>query len=240
MTLGEQPLNWSASQDRAWQMLGIGPRWVRHSSERAANPGPEVRKSPGVRDASIEAVELAQPVLFDQAALRNAINGGLAARALRWSDRSEGEQAPRTSEPRCWLLLLPTQPESPAQAGQLLDAMLDAIGAEWAKPAHSGVFDPQAAIRTLESGQVSGVLVLGDQALADLGLGGQCVNDLRGRAHQLRFGPFEIPVIVSFAPHQLLREPLDKAGAWRDLQLAKSLQTQGACFPINEIESNLA
>jgi hypothetical protein len=118
--------------------------------------------------------------------------------------------------------------------------MLDAIGAEWAKPAHSGVFDPQAAIRTLESGQVSGVLVLGDQALADLGLGGQCVNDLRGRTHQLRFGPFEIPVIVSFAPHQLLREPLDKVRAWRDLQLAKSLQTQGACFPINEIESNLA
>jgi DNA polymerase len=70
------------------------------------------------------------------------------------------------------------------------------------------------------------VLVLGQEALATLGHDGQSLDELRGRAHWLSVDKTTVPVIVSFAPQALLREPLNKAGAWRDLLLAKSAQTQ--------------
>jgi DNA polymerase len=118
--------------------------------------------------------------------------------------------------------------------------MLGAIGATWSKPEHPGGPEPVEAVRLLESGQVGGVLALGSEALITLGHQGSRLEDLRGRVLPLLNGEHQVPVIVSFALQHLLREPMDKAGAWRDLQLARSLQAQGACFPISETESNLA
>jgi hypothetical protein len=198
-------------------MLGIGPRWVRQSIETGA-----------------------QSANFDQAAMIGAFNRGLTARMFQWPNHSYEAQEVLKRGPDRWLLLSQTQSESPAQAEHLLDAMLSAIGATWSKPEYSGGPEPLKAIRVLESGQVGGVLVLGSEALVTLGHEGSRLEDLRGRAHPLLIGELQIPVIVSFAPQHLLNEPLDKARAWRDLQLARSLQVQGACFPIIETESNLA
>jgi hypothetical protein len=107
--------------------------------------------------------------------------------------------------------------------------MLGAVGAAWSKPEISGGSDrcdSLEAMRVIESGRLGGVLVLGREALATLGHDGQSLDELRGRPHRLSVDKTTIPVIVSFAPQALLREPLNKAGAWRDLQLAKSAQTQ--------------
>ena len=215
--LGDSPWAWSPSQDRAWRMLGIGPRWVRQSIETGA-----------------------QSANFDQAAMIGAFNRGLTARMFQWLQQPNESQKVLKRGPDRWLVVSQIQSESPAQAEHLLDAMLSAIGATWSKPEHSGGPETFEAIRLLESGQVGGVLVLGSEALVTLGHEGSRLEDLRGRAHPLLIGELQIPVIVSFAPQHLLREPMDKAGAWRDLQLARSLQVQGACFPISETESNLA
>jgi hypothetical protein len=215
--LGDSPWAWSPSQDRAWRMLGIGPCWVRQSIETGA-----------------------QSANFDQAAMIGAFNRGLTARMFQWPNQCYEAQEVLKRGPDSWLLLSQTQSESPAQAEHLLDAMLSAISATWSKPEYPGGPEPLKAIRVLESGQVGGVLVLGREALVTLGHEGSRLEDLRGRAHPLLIGELQIPVIVSFAPQHLLNEPLDKARAWRDLQLARSLQVQGACFPIIETESNLA
>jgi len=241
--LGDSPRSWSVSQERAWQMLGIGPRWVRQAIESAA---PAIDTGSGRvvgMVAKSVALDLDQSVLFDQAHLMGAINHGLAVRVFHWSERSEGSPTFQKRSVQTWLLVAQTKSENPAQADQLLDAMFAAIGAAWSKPAFSGGSDDSGsleAIRVAESGQFGGVLVLGREALAAFGYDGARLGELRGRAHRFSVDKTTIPVIVSFAPQQLLQEPTDKAGAWRDLQLAKSLQTQGACFPISETESNLA
>jgi len=241
--LGDSPLKWSASQVRAWQMLGIGPRWVRQSIESAA-PTIET-KSDGVVGMVTQSValDLGQSVRFDPPYLMGAINHGLAVRVFHWPERSEGSPTIQKRSVQTWLLVAQTKSENPAQADQLLNAMFAAIGAAWSKPALSGGSDDSGsleAIRVAESGQLGGVLVLGREALAALGHDGARLEGLRGRAHRFSVDQTIIPVIVSFAPQQLLRESTDKAGAWRDLQLAKSVQTHGACFPISETESNLA
>jgi len=241
--LGDSPRSWSASQERAWQMLGIGPRWVRQAIESAA-PAIDTESGRVVgMVAQLAALDLDKSVLFDQAHLMRAIDHGLAVRVFQWPERSEGAPKLQKRSVQNWLLVAQTKSEYPAQADQLLDAMFAAIGVAWSKPALSGGSDDSGsleAIRVAESGQLRGVLVLGREALAALGHDGARLEELRGRPHRFSVDKKTIPVIVSFAPQQLLHGPSDKAGAWRDLQLAKSVQTHGACFPISETESNLA
>ena len=229
MILGDSPRSWSASQDRAWQMLGIGPRWVRQPIESAV---PTIEMGSGGLGGMVTsniAVDLDQSIRFDQAVFKEAINHGLTARVFHWPNTSEGSQTVVKPSPQSWLLVAQTKSENLALADQLLDAMLGAVGAAWSKPEISGGSDrcdSLEAMRVIESGWLGGVLVLGREALATLGHDGQSLDELRGRAHWLSVDKTTIPVIVSFAPQALLREPLNKAGAWRDLQLAKSAQTQ--------------
>lgn len=228
--LGDSPLKWSASQDRAWQMLGIGPHWVRRSIE-SATPTIET-ESDGVVGMVTQSValDLGQSVRFDPSHLMGAINHGLAVRVFHWPERSERSPTLQKRSVQTWLLVAQTKSENPAQADQLLDAMFGAIGAAWSRPALSDGSDDSGsleAIRIAESGQLGGILVLGGEALAALGHDGTRLGELRGQIHRVPVGRTTIPVIVSFAPQHLLREPLDKAGAWRDLMLAKSAQTQG-------------
>jgi hypothetical protein len=224
-------------------MLGIGPRWVRQAIESAA-PAIDTESGRVVgMVAQRAALDLDQSVLFDQAHLMRAINYGLTVGVFQWPDRSEGSPTFQKRSVQTWLLVAQTKSENPAQTDQLLNAMFAAIGAAWSNPALSGGSDDPGsleAIRVAESGQLRGVLVLGREALDALGHDGARLEELRGRAHRFSVDQTTIPVIVSFAPQQVLHEPSDKAGAWRDLQLAKSVQIHGACFPISDTESNLA
>ncbi len=48
-------------------------------------------------------------------------------------------------------------------------------------------------------------------------------DELRGSVHSLELNGEELPVILSYHPEYLLRKPADKACAWQDLILARSL-----------------
>ena len=146
-------------------------------------------------------------------------------------------------------------------AGQLLDAMLEAIGlsrqgepgaaplpatphaAKTAAP--QGVFianvlkcrppgnrAPQPAEiaqcapflrRQLELVQPAIILALGRFAVQSLLGSDEPIGRLRGRVHRYQ----GIPVIVTYHPAYLLRNPLDKHRAWQDLCLALQVSRQG-------------
>ena len=48
-------------------------------------------------------------------------------------------------------------------------------------------------------------------------------NELRGAVHSLDQGGDEIPVVLTYHPDDLLKNPLDKIKTWQDLILARSL-----------------
>jgi uracil-DNA glycosylase family 4 len=128
------------------------------------------------------------------------------------------------------------------RAGQLLDAMLRAIGlgretnvyiANILKSRPPGNRDPRpqeitaclpylhrqiALVRPkllLAVGRIAAQTLLGTDAP---------LGQLRGRVHRL--GEHNVPLIVTYHPAYLLREPAQKRKAWEDLQFARSLFTQ--------------
>ncbi len=48
-------------------------------------------------------------------------------------------------------------------------------------------------------------------------------NELRGAVHSLEHGGNEVPVVLTYHPDHLLKNPLDKIKTWQDLILARSL-----------------
>jgi DNA polymerase len=48
-------------------------------------------------------------------------------------------------------------------------------------------------------------------------------NELRGAVHSLEVNGEELPVVLSYHPEYLLKKPAEKALAWQDLLLARSL-----------------
>jgi DNA polymerase len=132
-------------------------------------------------------------------------------------------------------------------AGQLLDAMLRAIGldrktnvyiANVLKSRPPGNRDPKpeevaaclpylveqiALLRPkimLAVGRIAAQNLLGTDAP---------LGRLRGRVH--RFGELNTPLVVTYHPAYLLRTPADKRKAWEDLKFARSVYqqlTQGA------------
>lgn len=120
------------------------------------------------------------------------------------------------------------------QAGKLLDAMLAAIGqkrgdnvyiANVLKSRPPGNRDPKpeevaACIPYLER-QIDLIrpriiLALGRFAAQSLLLTESSISRLRGRVHEYR----GVPMVVTYHPAYLLRNPVDKAKAWEDLCLA--------------------
>lgn len=51
------------------------------------------------------------------------------------------------------------------------------------------------------------------------------IGRMRGRVY--RYGPREIPVVVTYHPAYLLRSPLQKRRAWEDLRLARQVVAEG-------------
>ncbi|MDE1979200.1 MAG: uracil-DNA glycosylase, partial [Betaproteobacteria bacterium] len=71
------------------------------------------------------------------------------------------------------------------------------------------------------------ILALGRFAAHSL-LGSQApISQLRGQVHEFA----GIPVIVSYHPAYLLRNPADKARVWRDLCFARDLADAAAAKP---------
>lgn len=123
------------------------------------------------------------------------------------------------------------------RAGQLLDAMLDAIDLNQQQVYICNILkcrppdnrDPSAAEvatctpyleRQIQLIQPKLIVAVGRIAAHYL-LGVKTpLGQLRGQ--RLQFGPQQIPLLVTYHPAYLLRYPKDKGKAWQDLLLAKA------------------
>ncbi|MBU1359017.1 MAG: uracil-DNA glycosylase [Gammaproteobacteria bacterium] len=74
------------------------------------------------------------------------------------------------------------------------------------------------------------VLAMGPLAAQGLLASGDPLGKLRGQVHRRRWGagPEDLPVVVTYHPAYLLRNPADKAKAWSDLCLAAEQTPQSA------------
>jgi uracil-DNA glycosylase family 4 len=127
-------------------------------------------------------------------------------------------------------------------AGQLLDAMLRAIGldrstnvyiANVLKSRPPGNRDPKPEevaaclpylVRQIELLQPKIMLAVGRIAAQNLLATTVPLGRLRGQVH--RFGELNTPLVVTYHPAYLLRTPADKRKAWEDLKFARGVYQQ--------------
>ena len=125
------------------------------------------------------------------------------------------------------------------RAGQLLDAMLQAIGlarghnvyiANILKSRPPGNRDPAAEEvaaclpyleRQIELIRPRLILAVGRIAMQNLLATPGSLAGMRGKVHE--FGGLKTPLIVTYHPAYLLRKPEDKRKAWEDLKFARSV-----------------
>lgn len=157
---------------------------------------------------------------------------GMGARPARWMVVGE---APGEQEDRQGLPFV-------GRSGQLLDAMLAAVGMSREKdvfianvikcrppgnrnpkPEEIAACSPYLK-RQIELVQPERILVLGRFAAQTLLGTDATIGSLRGRQHVWTSDDgLQIPVVVSYHPAYLLRSPAEKARAWQDLRLAVAL-----------------
>ncbi len=138
------------------------------------------------------------------------------------------------------------------RSGQLLDRMLSAIGYSrshnayianviyWRPPGNRDPSDVEIAIcrpfilRQIELIDPELIVFLGAQPAKAL-LGGEAVkqgiNRLRGRWCELEIGGKRFKALPTFHPAYLLRTPIKKREAWRDLLTAKVFLENGGMLP---------
>jgi DNA polymerase len=157
---------------------------------------------------------------------------GVGHRRARWMlvGEAPGEQEDRQGEPFV------------GRAGQLLDRMLDAIGLTRSEaqperqvfianvlkcrpPANRNPLPSEVAqcepylLRQLALVQPGIVLAMGRFAAQSLLHTTEPIGRLRGRVHEVA----GVPVVVTYHPAYLLRNPADKALVWDDLCLAREV-----------------
>jgi uracil-DNA glycosylase family 4 len=128
------------------------------------------------------------------------------------------------------------------RAGQLLDAMLRAIGLSRAenvyianvlksRPPNNRDPRPEEVAaclpylrRQIELVRPRLLLAVGRIAAQNLLATEESLSRLRGRVH--RFGELNTPLVVTYHPAYLLRNPADKRKAWEDLKFARSVFRQ--------------
>jgi uracil-DNA glycosylase len=128
------------------------------------------------------------------------------------------------------------------RAGQLLDAMLRAIGLSRAqnvyianvlksRPPNNRDPRPEEVAaclpylkRQIELVRPRLLLAVGRIAAQNLLGTEESLSRLRGKVH--RFGELNTPLVVTYHPAYLLRTPADKRKAWEDLKFARSVFRQ--------------
>jgi DNA polymerase len=216
---------------RALQAMGLGPVWVR----RDAGDAGVVPVDRTTRIAALGWDELRVAVAACEAC-------GLCA------SRTQTVFGVGIDRPACLVIgEAPGADEDAAgepfvgSSGKLLDAMLAAIGfgrtrnvfiANVLKCRPPGNRDPapleMASCRPFLERQIAllapqMILVVGKIATLAL-LGGEgSMASLRGREHRVTIEGRDIPVVATYHPAYLLRSPEEKAKAWADLCLARSI-----------------
>jgi len=125
------------------------------------------------------------------------------------------------------------------RAGQLLDAMLDAIGLDrtqvyianvvpWRPPGNRRPTPQETELclpfirRQIELVNPDMLVFLGGSAAATLGNTREGILKLRGRWMEYDCGGRTIPALATLHPAYLLRTPLQKRLAWRDLRAVRA------------------
>lgn len=213
-----------------WRLRGVQPAQEVDTSEPAARPVVPSRSTPEVMDWA----ELRRAVATCQACAlahtRTQTVFGVGDEHADWLFVGEapGAEEDRRGEPFV------------GQAGQLLDNMLAAIqlkrgehvyianvlkcrppGNRDPKPeevaACAGYLERQVALI-----QPKLIVALGRFAAQTLLETDAPISNLRGRLHRYQ----GVPLIVTYHPAYLLRNPLDKAKAWEDLCFARATMRQ--------------
>jgi len=227
----------SARQRQYLQAIGIDTWVPRGSAERAAvaAPLPEARPAPppASPDSAAEWEALRTEVLAcTRCPLHRTRTQGVLGVGPRRSDWLVVGEAPGAEEDRRGEPFV-------GAAGQLLDAMLKAIGldrrsnvyiANVLKSRPPGNRDPRPEevaaclpylVRQVRLLEPKIILAVGRIAAQNL-LGTEApLSRLRGQVH--RFGEFNTPLVVTYHPAYLLRTPADKRKAWEDLKFARSV-----------------
>ncbi len=225
-------------REDVFRELGLAPVWRLKSrpadqgEEGDAKPARNVQRLAGTRPAVMEMdwAQLGEAVLnctlCDLHLTRTQGVVGVGDRSADWLIIGEAPGADEDAKGEPFV----------GQAGKLLDAMLAAIGlkrgenvyiANVLKSRPPGNRNPQpeeitACLPYLERQiqliQPKLILALGRFAAQTLLDTEEAIGRLRGRVHR-RQG---VPLIVSYHPAYLLRNPVDKAKAWEDLCLARA------------------
>lgn len=227
---------------RGWQALGFGPWWVARGEQPsdAADAGAAEAAPDEPAAAPADAQRVAA---LDWDGLQQAVAGCTACTLCETRRNTVFGSGAREGE---WLLIgeAPGADEDASgeafvgQAGRLLDQMLAAIGADRrqhayianvikCRPPNNRDPSPEEVARCAPflQRQIAllspGVIVALGRFAAQALLGTDAsVASLRGRVHEWRGEARTIPLVVTYHPAYLLREPADKARAWSDLCLA--------------------
>ena len=182
----------------------------------------------------------------DWGALRTAVEGCRACGLCETRTRTVFGVGPETAR---WMLIgeAPGADEDArgepfvGRAGQLLDNMLSSIGLDRRRnvfianvlkcrpPRNRDPLPEEIAqctpylLRQIELLSPDVIVVTGRFSAATLLQSQEGIGRLRGRVHACRVGDREVPVIVTYHPAYLLRRPEEKAKAWADLCLARSV-----------------
>lgn len=210
-------------QLRAWQALGLGPVWQWKARPQAqvtaADPWVPLRTQ----------VERCEACALARTRTRTVFGSGSPQAQWVFVGEAPGAEEDRQGEPFV------------GPAGQLLDQMLAAIGVD--RDRHAFVAnvlkcrppanrDPAPGeiercapflARQIELLPVKVMVALGRFAAQTLLRTDASLGRLRSRVHRYAVAGRELPLIVTFHPAYLLRNPADKALAWADLCLARSL-----------------
>ena len=129
-----------------------------------------------------------------------------------------------------------------AESGALLDQMLATIGSARTRdvyltnlvkcrpPGNRLALREEIAacqsylVRQLELLRPFSILALGRVVAQTLLNTDEPLQDLRGRIHEIDIAGQKIPLVVSYHSGYLLNHPADKAAAWQDLQLLRTLR----------------
>ena len=213
----------TASRQAYLEAMGIAV-WVRRAPDAAAAPD-------------------AQPAGLGWEALREAVRGCTRCGLHRGRTQTVFGVGRHDAD----LLIIGEAPGSEedrrgepfvGRAGQLLNAMLSAIGLARedvyianilkCRPPNNRDPKPEEAAtctpfleRQIELLEPRVILALGRIAAQWLLQSDSPIGRLRGR--ELRFGEQGLPLVVSYHPAYLLRSPLAKAKAWEDLVLVQQL-----------------
>jgi len=132
-----------------------------------------------------------------------------------------------------------------AESGALLDQMLLTIGSARTRdvyltnlvkcrpPGNRLALREEIAacqsylVRQLELLRPFSILALGRVVAQSLLNTDEPLQNLRGRVHQLEIAGQTIPLVASYHSGHLLNHPADKAAAWQDLQLLRTLRRSG-------------